>query len=140
MRSFPEKRTRTPVELGFRPSPTSMIPALTSSSLNFPISVIFWRIGITPDSDSLQALTSTMTLMFCPFTCAHDGSPLVLGKQICRALTPNGNGLGRNRHPERNISKNWAMVKSLIRAAKTAFPVPVGQTQVLDTRRAGVIL
>src|SRR6516225_9466278 len=31
MRSFPEKQTRTPVELGFRPSPTSMIPALTSS-------------------------------------------------------------------------------------------------------------
>src|SRR5262249_47973210 len=49
--SFPEKRTRTPVELGFRPSPTSMIPALTSSSLNFPISIIFSRIGITPDSD-----------------------------------------------------------------------------------------
>src|SRR4029077_4976250 len=91
-----------------------MIPALTSSSLNFPISVIFWRIGITPDAGSLQALTSTMTLMFCPFTWAHDGSPLVLGKQICRALTPWSNGPGPNRHPERDFSEIWLRVSCLI--------------------------
>ena len=37
-RSLPEKRTRAPFELGCRPSPASMMPALTSSSLNLPMS------------------------------------------------------------------------------------------------------
>jgi hypothetical protein len=60
--------------------------------------------------------------MFCPFTCAHDGSSLVLGKQICRALTLWSNGPGRNRHPERNFSKKLA------------------QGQFLDSRRQMVTL
>jgi hypothetical protein len=34
----PAKRTRLPLLLGWSPSPASMMPALTSSSLNLPIS------------------------------------------------------------------------------------------------------
>ena len=35
----PENLTRAPLELGWSPSPASMTPALTSSSLNLPICV-----------------------------------------------------------------------------------------------------
>jgi hypothetical protein len=54
---------RLPLLLGCSPSPPSMTPALTSSSLNLPISVIVFSSGITPASDSFVALTITMTFM-----------------------------------------------------------------------------
>ena len=38
VRFAPENLTRAPFELGWRPSPASITPALTSSSLNLPIS------------------------------------------------------------------------------------------------------
>ena len=50
-----------PLELGWRPSPASMTPALTSSSLNFPMSVRSFSLGITPASEFLVAFTITMT-------------------------------------------------------------------------------
>ena len=56
----PENLTRAPFELGWSPSPASITPAFTSSSLNFPISVRSFSSGRTPASESLSALTITM--------------------------------------------------------------------------------
>src|SRR6266852_4405222 len=57
----PENRTRLPFELGWSPSPASITPAFTSSSLNLPISVRSFSSGRTPASVSLVALMITMT-------------------------------------------------------------------------------
>jgi hypothetical protein len=62
----PENWTRTPPELGCRPSPASITPALMSSSLNLPISSSISRVfsvGMKPFSESFVALTSTMNLI-----------------------------------------------------------------------------
>jgi hypothetical protein len=56
-----EKRTRFPLLLGRRPSPASMMPAFTSSSLNLPMSASSFSLGITPASEFLVALTITIT-------------------------------------------------------------------------------
>src|SRR6185503_19900813 len=56
-----EKRIRFPLLLGFRPSPSSMIPALTSSSLNFPMAVRSSLLGIFPASEFFVAFTITIT-------------------------------------------------------------------------------
>src|SRR5262249_19182198 len=56
----PENLMRAPLEVGCSPSPASMTPALTISSLNFPMSArIFWS-GMIPASDSLFAGTMAM--------------------------------------------------------------------------------
>jgi len=60
----PPNLTRTPFALECSPSPASITPAFTSSSLNLPISVRISRLGSTPDSDSWFAFTITMTRMF----------------------------------------------------------------------------
>ena len=52
VRLAPENLTRAPFELGWRPSPASMTPALTSSSLNLPISASSFSFGRTPASES----------------------------------------------------------------------------------------
>src|SRR4051812_31083081 len=57
---FPSNRTRAPLELAWRPSPASITPAFTSSSLNFPIAVRIFSSGSTPASESLFAFTITM--------------------------------------------------------------------------------
>src|SRR5436305_7240990 len=51
---------RAPCELGLKPAPSSKIPALTISSLNFAILASISSDGILPASDSLLALTITM--------------------------------------------------------------------------------
>src|SRR6185503_5016411 len=51
---------RTPLDESWRPSPATMIPAFTSSSLNFPISASCSVVGRIPASESLLALTITM--------------------------------------------------------------------------------
>jgi len=55
-----ENLTRAPFELGCSPSPASITPAFTSSSLNFPISVNSLSLGMTPASEFRVALTITM--------------------------------------------------------------------------------
>src|SRR5215471_17786052 len=57
----PEKRTRLPLLLGWRPSAANIMPAFTSASLNLPISAKSFSLGITPASEFLVALTITMT-------------------------------------------------------------------------------
>src|SRR5262245_57081021 len=57
----PENRTRLPLLLGCSPSPASMTPAFTSSSLKFPISRSSFSLGITPASEFFVALMSTIT-------------------------------------------------------------------------------
>src|SRR3982074_2079211 len=57
---FPEYFIRAPFDVGCRPSPASMTPALTISSLNLPIAVSNSVPGITPASVSLFAFTITM--------------------------------------------------------------------------------
>src|SRR6266436_10450205 len=58
--SLPEYLIRAPFEVGCRPSPASMTPALTISSLNLPIAVSSSVLGITPASLFLSAFTITM--------------------------------------------------------------------------------
>src|SRR5262249_37429247 len=60
VRFVPAKRIRLAFELGWSPPPASITPALTSSSLNLPISARSRSLGITPASESLFALISTM--------------------------------------------------------------------------------
>src|SRR5437870_2114812 len=57
----PEKRTRAPFELACRPSAASITPALTNSSLYFPISSSSAWVGMMPASDSLFAFITIMT-------------------------------------------------------------------------------
>src|SRR5712664_1007335 len=63
VRCCPENRTRLPFELGCSPSPASITPALTSSSLNFPMAAnvfLVSSVGRIPASEFLSALTITM--------------------------------------------------------------------------------
>src|SRR5690349_13416467 len=60
VRLSPEKRTRAPFELGCSPSPASMIPAFTNSSLYLPMALRSASLGRTPASESLVARTITM--------------------------------------------------------------------------------
>src|SRR5262245_28101640 len=66
-RLLPEKVTRAPFELGCRPSPASMTPAFTSSSLNLPMAAKSSWLGSSPASDAFVALTKTMTFIVCSF-------------------------------------------------------------------------
>ena len=67
VRLSPENLTRAPFELGCSPSPASIMPALTSSSLYLPISVRICSSGITPASESLVAFTITMNRIVVSF-------------------------------------------------------------------------
>src|SRR3984893_10799983 len=63
VRFCPENLTRLPFELGCSPSPASITPAFTSSSLNFPMAAkvsLFSFVGKTPASEFLSAFTITM--------------------------------------------------------------------------------
>ena len=62
-RFLPENATRAPRELGCRPSPASITPARTNSSLNAPIAANSSCVGITPASLSFVAFTITMNRM-----------------------------------------------------------------------------
>src|SRR5262249_6809855 len=57
VRFEPENRTLAPLELGWSPSPASITPAFTSSSLYFPISASISVLGSSPDSEALLART-----------------------------------------------------------------------------------
>src|SRR5207245_3789198 len=57
----PENRTRAPFELACRPSAASITPALTNSSLYFPISSSSAWVCMMPASDSLFAFITIMT-------------------------------------------------------------------------------
>ena len=67
VRFAPENRTRAPFELGWSPSPASITPAFTSSSLNLPISARSFSSGSTPASESLVALTMIMNRIVSPW-------------------------------------------------------------------------
>src|SRR5438046_9803661 len=60
VRSLPLKRTFAPLEVGCRPSPASITPDLTSSSLYFVIAPRISVLGISPASDSGLAGTRTL--------------------------------------------------------------------------------
>src|SRR5262249_41806517 len=98
-RLVPLKWIRFPNLLGLSPSPASMIPALISSSLNFPIcsnicSAPFISRGWDSASDSLVAFTITMTRI---------GPPLWLGAALvaCSIQTSFG-GTGSRHHQPRS--------------------------------------
>src|SRR5580658_4010053 len=61
VRCEPEKRTRLAFDVGVRPSPASMTPAFTSSSLNFIILPTSSRLGIVPASELASPGTNTIT-------------------------------------------------------------------------------
>src|SRR5262249_38364127 len=84
VRLVPSKRTRLPLELACSPSPASMTPAFTNSSLNLPIAARISGPGRTPASDSLLAFTMTMTrIVVSPF--GFGIVPHVGGSTWCRA-------------------------------------------------------
>src|SRR5262249_39825499 len=56
----PSNFTRTPFELGCKPSPASITPAFASSSLNLPMSASSFSLGMMPASEFLSAFTITM--------------------------------------------------------------------------------
>ena len=60
VRSRPSKRTLAPLEVGCRPSPASMTPALRSSSLYFVIAPRSDVLDLSPASDSGLPGTRTM--------------------------------------------------------------------------------
>src|ERR1700721_428984 len=74
------KVMRLPLELGWRPSPASITPALTSSSLNLPMLVRSSVLGRMPASESLLALTITMQRI--------DVSPFIYGWSRVLAADP----------------------------------------------------
>src|SRR5207247_11303488 len=97
----PENLTREPFELGCSPSPASITPALTSSSLNFPISVRIFLLGRTPASESLFALTSTMNrIVVSPFDVLPAHSGLYLHVERAKWKSTHGSCLSIAR-PER---------------------------------------
>src|SRR6185295_2700317 len=85
----PENRTRAPFELGWSPSPASMMPAFTSSSLNCPISVSNFSLGRTPASVSWLAFRMIMNrIVVAPSGCGFGaGLPRRLSAGSARALS-----------------------------------------------------
>src|SRR5207237_8543415 len=74
VRLLPENLTRAPRELGWSPSPASITPALTSSSLKRVIWVSISSLGITPASLSAFALTMTRKrIVWFPFRFTSNG-------------------------------------------------------------------
>src|SRR5215208_6103757 len=65
VRLGPSKATRLPLADGCKPSPASMMPALTSSSLYLPIASSNSVEGIRPASLSAVAFTITITRIGC---------------------------------------------------------------------------
>src|SRR6266478_9349132 len=92
----PEYLTRAPREVGCRPSPASMMPALTISSLNLPIAVSNSVLGITPASLSLLAFTITI-------------NRIVNLRLKFRRRSYKTNGVLRHRHHQRNYSGGIAL-------------------------------
>src|ERR1043165_9427983 len=90
----PEHCTRRPFELGCSPAPSSITPALTSSSLYLPIAASISSLGITPASLSLLAFTIIMNRMFVhPFYSVDDreGARSTSGARIFLAASqPDG--------------------------------------------------
>ncbi len=62
-----ENVMRAPFALGWIPSPASMTPAFTISSLNRPIAVISSLLGSTPASVFLSARTNIMNRIVSPW-------------------------------------------------------------------------
>ena len=74
---LPEIGTRLRCELGLSPSPPSMMPALTSSSLNRPIASSSSGGAIRPASLSSVAFTKTTTRIFILLVWAKTGCGLL---------------------------------------------------------------
>src|SRR5271169_5180322 len=64
VRPLPSKRTLAPLEVGCRPSPASITPDLTSSSLYSVIAPRASVLGISPASDSGLPGTRTMKRIY----------------------------------------------------------------------------
>src|SRR4051794_21990490 len=74
---------RAPFELGCSPSPASMTPAFTISSLNFIIADMSFSSGITPASELLSAGTRTMNRIVVLLLCGRGGlqNPVSWGRR-----------------------------------------------------------
>src|SRR6267143_466971 len=88
--------TRAPFELGCSPSPASITPAFTSSSLNFPISASIFSLGSSPASDSLFAFTITMNRMSSPLVGSRASRTVASGS--VPGSTSTSNDRPRDRH------------------------------------------
>src|SRR5262245_4831413 len=74
VRLFPSNLIRAPFELGWRPSPASITPAFTSSSLYLPMAATISLEGMTPASEFLSAFTITMNRIV-HLLCCQAGCP-----------------------------------------------------------------
>src|SRR5690606_7818805 len=78
VRFAPSKATLLPCDDGLRPSPPSMMPALTSSSLYLPIASMSSVEGMMPASLSAVDLTNTNTRIGHLLSLAEAHSPPAL--------------------------------------------------------------
>src|SRR5215813_27503 len=94
--------TRAPLELGWRPSPASITPAFTNSSLYFPISASIFSLGISPASVLSFALIRTMTRnVISPYGLVSFGAGLPDGiDRLIPCSICTSNDVGGNRHVE----------------------------------------
>ena len=111
VRWAPEKRTRLPFALECRPSPASITPALTSSSLYLPISASSFSLGITPASDSFVAFTITMKRIVCLLFSSGSSS----GPPDCvtAGSADWSNEAARDRHPSSGRSDRGSGVSAV---------------------------
>src|SRR5262249_1835199 len=81
-----------PFELGCNPSPASITPAFTKSSLNLPMAVSNSVLGNLPASESLVALTITMNFIvvspLCGVPCLSNLSRPFLARSPRRTANP----------------------------------------------------
>src|SRR5215469_2550720 len=114
VRCFPgEKRTRLPLLLGFRPSPAIRIPALTSCSLNLPISARSSFGGIFPLSEFFDAFTITITRIACSCRFKRSSRPGLAGNRLfCRGDEPDRRGSTPSAtcHERHENSTAWQLV------------------------------
>src|SRR5438132_13508926 len=73
---------RAPLDDACSPSPASITPAFTSSSLNLPISARSACVGRTPASESLLAFTSTTNRIALSLSRGHVCSASHLGAEL----------------------------------------------------------
>src|SRR3982751_2476519 len=115
---------RAPFALDCSPSPASITPAFTSSSLYFPISVNCSVVGRTPASLSALAFTSIMNLGIVVSPQWIGSEPGVRSTRpvpIPRSILASNEGIG-NRHACPHFFKRCSLTRA--RSAPQALHIP----------------
>src|SRR5574342_699838 len=132
----PEKRTRLPLRLGWRPSMASITPALTSSSLTLPMSARSFSLGMTPASEVLVAFTITMTRIGCSFRSGRTPAP---NGRASPSVGETTNAAGPDRHvPVAGLgSAAEAPSNQWVAASGRPHPEPIARGEPARRPQAG---